>query len=89
MFCTFTTEHGTFILRTQDVRRLEDTPAGCTLAFAENDHLCYITIVGTTTENLARLKEEELAVMTAAQQLQQRQQQGYPMLPIPRGKVAR
>ena len=87
MFCTFTTERGALILRTQDVRRLEDTPEGCMLAFVEEGHMYYITIAGTAADHLARLKAEELAAIDAARRRQARVTDGMPMVPVTRGKA--
>lgn len=93
MLSTFTTEHGTLIIRTQDIRRIEDTEGeGCRLAWNEEDGSHFAKIEGTAQENLDRLKAEELdaiaqaeARQLAAQQAQQRVQQGFPPIPILRG----
>ena len=98
MFCTFTTEHGTLIIRTEDVRRIEDSvrydlkekvnvPV-CVVEWTPNGtERCFQTVHGTAAENLARLKAEELAAIEAAQRLQQRQGDGLPLMPVPRGRA--
>lgn len=89
MFCTFTTRQGrTLIIRTEDIRCLYDQQeGGCRVTWLigteEREHS---DIEGTARENLERLKREELEAIDKAQQLQQRQGNGLPILPVPRGR---
>jgi hypothetical protein len=92
MLSTFTTEYGTLIIRTQDIREIADVEDGCLLSYWLETRMATARIQGTARENLDRLKAEELdaiaqaeARQLAAQQAQQRVQQGYPPIPILRG----
>jgi hypothetical protein len=96
MLSTFTTSDGTLIIRTQDIRRIEDAPEETTLAYWEEGHMVYRPIQGTARENLDRLKQEELDEIAAAtarqlalQAQQQRVQNGLPQVPLLRGKPGR
>lgn len=103
MLSTFITEHGTLIVRTQDLRRIEDEPTY--KDFAMNDltiigtqcvvewervgnTLNHRVVIGTAAENLARLRAEEFAAIAESAQYQQRIDKGLPMLPIVRGGKA-
>lgn len=103
MFSTFTTKDGTLILRTQDVRRLEDRPhndgesSTCVVVWVENEHslepLCR-DVLGTARENLDRLKAEELAAVKAAHEFERQLQQPAtkapalaPIVPVGRGRL--
>lgn len=89
MFCTFITKEGrTLIIRTEDIRQLLDREdGGCTVTWLVGNDPHFTTVEGAAQENLDRLRAEELQAIEAAQRLQQRQTQGLPMLPIPRGKA--
>jgi len=96
MLTTFTTEHGALVIRSEDLRRLEDTvhldgsSAGCTLGWIEGEAMKYAAILGTAQENRDRLVAEELHAIAEYEAMQRRQQEGRPMLPVVRGgKVAR
>lgn len=91
MLSTFTTEHGTLIIRTQDIRAIEDKAEGCALVWVVEgaDVVLQVrTIVGTARENLERLQHEELEAIIKVQRAEQRGQQGLPALPIVRGGKA-
>jgi len=100
MFSTFTTAYGMLMLRTVDLRRIEDTIEGtCVVAWDDGGDVSQVRIQGTATENLARIKADELTELAAAEErqvqaqirlmeAQQRIQRGYPALPVPRGKLA-
>lgn len=100
MFCTFTTEHGTLVVRTQDIRRIEDRPAPyqekplaieCIVVWVETEHDLEVEsriITGTAAENLARLIAEDRERSAAYAATQQRLANGMPVPPILRGKAA-
>lgn len=88
MFSVFTTERGQLIIRTQDIRRIEDIEGGgCHLAWNEEDGPHYTKVQGTAQENLERLIMEDLALQDRLQRAQGRRQGGYPGLPVMRGKA--
>lgn len=89
MFSTFTTRGGkTLIIRGQDLRSLEDTSDGCVLVWEPSaGQLMNRAIEGTAAENLARLQAEELEAIDRVQRAQQRQQDGRPLVPVPRGRT--
>ena len=92
MFSTFPTKHGSLIIRTEAIRRLEDQEE-----YGEDQSVCYVEwwrddgssesrpILGTAAENFTRLKREEIEAIDAAQKAQARSGKGLPMLPIGRG----
>ena len=103
MFCTFTTKDGVLILRTQDVRRLEDRPHNdgessmCVVVWVENEHSLeplYRDVLGTARENLDRPRAEEHAAVKAAHEFERQLQQPatrapapVPIVPIGRGRI--
>jgi hypothetical protein len=87
MFCTFTTENGALIIRSEDLRSIADRVDGCAVMYVVADQVYSAAIAGTATENLARLRAEELAAIEQAQKLQQRAADKLPILPIARGKA--
>lgn len=98
MFSTFTTEHGVLIIRTADVRRIEDVrrwqadhepTTVCQVEWEPKAGVLHDRIVtGTAQENMDRLVAEEMKLIVAAEERQQRQARGLPMIPISRGKKA-
>lgn len=88
MFSTFTKhDDRALLVRTQDLRFIEDVAGGDTeIGYEVAGVLHTQSIQGTATENLERLRAEELAAMAFAQRLQQREQSGLPLLPIKRGR---
>lgn len=91
MFCTFTTMDGrTLIIRTEDLRELSDREGGgCTITWLLGTQVRAMSVQDTAAENLDRLRAEELAALEMARQLQQRQGNGLPILPVARGKIPR
>ena len=86
MFSTFTISTGALIIRTQDIRRIEDVDNETVLSYWMEGHMEHRPIIGGAEENLDRLKQIEMAAYLAAQQAQARQQNGLPLVPIKRGK---
>lgn len=87
MLSKFTTEHGTLIIRTEDIRGIEDRNDGSTVLIWVIEGAVQVhTITGTAAENLARLQTEEFLLMEKAAQAQRRIDKGMPALPIVRGK---
>lgn len=97
MFCTFTTKDGTLVVRTQDIRRIEDrrksddsNTTECLVEWVRDDGVRDDRVIaGTAAENLARLVAEDQAKSAAYAQAQQRAANGLPALPVPRGKAGR
>lgn len=95
MLCTFPTEHGTLVIRSEDVRRIEDAPdsaaqtAGvvCFVTWFEEGERLRRRILGTAAENLARLKGEEWKAVEEAEQVRKRVSASYPAQPVPRGRT--
>lgn len=76
MLITFTTEHGNLIIRSEDLRRLEDEAGPrCRVEWAPTGaglHFQYVT--GTALDNYARIMQEEaklIAAYEAAQRMAQ------------------
>lgn len=86
MLITFTTEHGTLVIRSEDLRRLEDGPEGCTLGWVEESMRQYAPVLGTAMENHDRIVRDEARAIAAYEDLQQRARQGLPALPVVRGR---
>lgn len=92
MLCTFTTEHGTLIIRSEDIRAISDGSDESTLLRWE---MCgaerSARITGTALENHERLSREELDVVARVEghryETQRRLSEGYPVPPIVRGKT--
>lgn len=100
MLSTFTTEHGTLIVPTANIRSIADVERfrgpgkeitiECQVEWVvtESD-LRAQYVVGTARENLERLQREELEAVEAYRRAEQRQSQGLPMLPVVRGGKVR
>lgn len=90
MLCTFTTEQGTLIVRSDDIRRLEDDGPSTQLVWMEGELRCEQWILGTAAENAARIQQEELDMIGRVEahryQVQQQLQAGYPVPPVQRGR---
>lgn len=69
MFITFTTSSGRVLyIRGQNLLSLADLDDGtCTIAFTEGDAVGHYVVAGTATENLERLKADELQQQREAQ----------------------
>lgn len=91
MFSSFTTQSGrALIIRTEDLRSLYDLgDGGCAITWLVGTDAHVMNVQDTAAENLARLRAEELAALEMARQLQQRQANGLPILPVARGKTPR
>jgi hypothetical protein len=88
MFSTFTKlDDRALIIRAIDVRRFEDTVNGTLLVFEECGGAQEVLIQGTAQENMDRLKAEETELLIASEKLRQRQQNGYPPIPVTRGRI--
>lgn len=92
MLSTFATAHGMFIIRSEDLRCIEDRPG-----VPPNDTVCYVTVLlgdkivtttvcGTAAENLDRLRREELQQIAEAEARHARFNQGLPIVPVQRGR---
>lgn len=74
MLITFTTEHGNLVIRAEDLRRLEDSAAGCFVCWVEHNDLFQRAVDGTAAENQARIVAQETAVIAAYEEAQRRAQ---------------
>lgn len=91
MLCTFTTETGDLIVRSDDIRAIEDRSDGTFVAWSiGGENIKVARIVGTALENAARIQQDELdmfgRIEEHRQQLQRRIAEGYPAVPVQRGK---
>lgn len=92
MLSTFTKlDGGTLIVRSEDIKAIEDGTRGCTLVWLIGDQIHDRVIQGTALENLAHIQREELdgidRVASYQEAQQRRQMEGYPAVPVPRGKM--
>ena len=91
MLCTFTTERGNLIIRSEDIRAIEDGGAETTLTFMVGDAPNTETIAGTAIENRDRIQHEELELIARVEahryEIQKQLQAGYPVPPIKRGRA--
>jgi hypothetical protein len=89
MLITFTTEHGALIIRSEDLRRLEDAAGGgCVVGWIEHDTVYHSPVGGTASENAARIVAEE-AKLIAAYEAAQQQERDRVRFPVTRGRAAR
>jgi hypothetical protein len=89
MFSKFITRGGrALLIRSIDMRSLEDgEPGGAVLVWEPTPgQLMDRTIKGTADENMARLRQEESAMLIASEKLRQRQANGMPSMPVIRGR---
>ena len=92
MLCTFTTEFGqTLIIRSDDIRVIQDADNGISiLTWMIGDAHHDQHIRGTARANADRIQQEELDLIARIeahrQQLQIRMREGYPAVPVERGK---
>lgn len=94
MLCTFTTETGALIIRSDDIRQISDDDGGTTrLVWMVGDEFRMVPITGTAAENRDRIEQEELDLIAKVEahryETQKQLQAGYPVPPIPRGKQAK
>jgi hypothetical protein len=94
MLITFTTKHGALVIRSEDLRSIEDVGGemlgdggGCVIGWvndvtgAGHERL----VDGTATENRDRILADETRMIAAYEELQQRARNGMPALPVVRG----
>ena len=94
MLCTFTTNTGGLIIRSDDIRVIEDAgPGQSRLIFMEGDDRLMRIIFGTAVENRDRIQQEELDLIARVEvhryETQKRLAEGYPVPPVARGKQVR
>ncbi len=94
MLCTFTTGNGLLIIRSDDIRMIEDGATGTAeLIWKIGDENTSRTITGTAAENRDRIQHEELELIARVEahryETQKQLQAGYPVPPVQRGKQAR
>jgi hypothetical protein len=90
MLCTFTTEGGSLIVRSDDIRRIEDhREGGAFLAWMEGTERITTHIRGTATENRDRILQEELDQVGTVELHRFKTQQLLQAQPQPRGKQVR
>ncbi len=88
MLSTFTTKDGLLVIRSEDLRRIEDRGGGCLITFLIGNEQMDRPILGTAQENLDRISAEERAALATYTEMQARAQQGLPALPVVRGEKA-
>jgi hypothetical protein len=91
MLCTFTTEDGTLVIRSDDIRVIENAgPERARLIFMDGDDRLMRIISGTAAENRDRIQQEELDLIGRVEshryEMQKQLQAGYPVPPVVRGK---
>lgn len=100
MLCTFTTKDGALIIRSDDIKSIEDSvsPPGCVLIWQVGAVVDSRAILGTALENRDRIQQEELDLidrvnqhhLQAQQQAAMLQQMAAQMQPkVARGKQAK
>ena len=81
MLCTFTTGHGSLIIRSDDIRAIEDRPNGAILVWVTAGELFNTAdITGTALENRDRIQQEELDLIDRVNQHHLQAQQQAAML---------
>lgn len=87
MFSRFITRGGkTILIRSAAITTIEDIDDGCEVTWVESDGLHGAKVQGTADENYARLQQEEIALMDAAERRANRARAGLPMQPVLRGR---
>ena len=90
MLCTFTTEDGGLVIRSDDIRAISDGPQNTLLRWdvCGEERFCFIT--GTALENRDRIQQEELDLIARVEahryETQRRLSEGYPVPQVKRGK---
>lgn len=91
MLCTFTTETGDLVIRSDDIRVILDREDGANLSWMVGDEVHHYRILGTAAENRDRIQREELDLIARVEahryETQRRLSEGYPVPPIKRGKA--
>jgi hypothetical protein len=89
MLCTFTTEHGALIIRSDDIRTIEDCGSEPTiLVYLVGTEAITVPITGTAMENRDRILQEELDQIGTVELHRYRTQQLLQAQPTPRGRQA-
>lgn len=92
MLSTFKTSNGVLIIRSEDIKAIEDDDEAkdCTLTYLIGSEVHERVLVGTALENLAHIQREELdgidRVASYQEAQQRRQMAGMPAVPVMRGK---
>ena len=93
MLCTFTTDYGALVVRSDDIRAIEDRPNGTILVWMVGSDFNDRMIIGTAAENRGRIQREELDLIAQVEahryETQRRLSEGYPVPPVARGKRVR
>jgi len=76
----------TILIRSAAITTIEDTADGAQVVWVESDGPRSVNVQGTADENYARLQQEEIALMDAAEQRARRAQSGLPMQRVLRGR---
>lgn len=78
----------TILIRSAAITAIEDSDNGvCVVTWVESDGPRYTKVQGTAAENYARLQQEEIALMDAAERRARRAQSGLPMEQVRRGRT--
>lgn len=87
MLIKFETIKGAHLyIRSEDLRRLQDSPEGALVGWIEGELPCSATVKGSAEENYARLADTERA---AAEEYERRQlAQRMAQMPMARSKMA-
>lgn len=92
MLCTFETATGSVIVQSEDIKAIEDRAVGqCQLIWSVGTEIFDRRVLGTALDNMARIQQEELDLVSRVEMhrmaLQQRYQAGLPNPPVKRGKA--
>jgi len=93
MLCTFTTKDGALIVRSDDIRLIQDHSVDQSrLHWMDGPELNNAFITGTAIENRDRIQQEELDMIAKVEahryETQRRLSEGYPVPPIKRGRAS-
>jgi hypothetical protein len=89
MLCTFTTETGHLIVRSDDIRSIEDWQSGARLVYMIGTERQIEHVTGTASENRDRILQEELDQIGTVEAHRYRTQQLLQAQPVPRGRQAK
>lgn len=89
MLCTFTTEQGNLVIRSDDIRSIYDHEGHARLAYMMGDAIYYAAVVGTAAENRDRLSQEEFDLMAKIETQRYQLQMLLQAQPTPRGRQAK
>lgn len=68
MLCTFTTEYGLLVVRSDDIRSISDGPENTLLRWDVCGGVYEAIILGTAAENRDRIQQEELELIDRVNQ---------------------